>query len=72
LIRLRCRFVRHAPARFGEALPSRCRTLAALAGDAELASQVLERSRAMACGVTDLALGDGHADADIHRNAPAD
>lgn len=55
---------------FLEVLQRARRALAAIAGDAQFAAQVLERAYASLSGVTNLTVGDGTADADEHENSP--
>jgi hypothetical protein len=46
------------------------RAAATFAGDAEIAPQVFQVAGASRGGFADLAVGDGHADADIHGDSP--
>lgn len=64
---LLCRALR-VSVQFLKALPRTRGTLAAIASDPKLATQVLERLRAVIHRLSDLAFSNGFADTDIHRD----
>jgi hypothetical protein len=55
-----------AMAALGQAFPGTARTAPAIAGNAEFAAEIVQRTGATAGGFTNLAIGDGLADADVH------
>lgn len=58
--------------RLPQHLPGAVGTAAAAGGDTEFEAQLLERDDTLAHGGPDLAITDGIADADVHRNPGAD